>query len=1005
MNYILRLCCLFFLWTNLAFAQADKAIIQNILQENVGEFGLTMSDCQGYLVLSNYIDKKTKLNYITLQQASNDIVLHNALMQIILKPDGKVLKIHSFFSPNFHQQVSANYTGLPAQMEINALKHLENTVYASQQIQINKETRLIALKTESKIEKIFFKLESGEIRTAWKVELQPKKTPDWWNVILNDSNGEVLEKYNYNRSCSHASVNQTSADNAGHVCSDDVNELSQMDASGAYRVFPFPIESPIFGDRALISNPADSDASPFGWHDTNGAPGAEFTITRGNNAFVYEDANDIDLPGYSPNGGNGLNFDYPYNPSNTPLQNRDAALTNLFYWNNFIHDALYANGFDEPNGNFQTNNYGNGGAGNDHVLVEGQDGGGTNNANFATPPDGSNPRMQVYLWYPSMGNFLNILSPEVIAGGYSGSVATFGPEIPEIPITAEIVLVSDASNSPTLGCGALTNGNALQGKIALIDRGECTFVSKVQNAQNAGALAVIIANNVPNGVVQMGGTSSTINIPVIMITQAHGNLIKAQLPGVIAELGGNTLGQVYDCAFDNGVVAHEYGHGVSNRLTGGPQAATCLFNEEQMGEGWSDFFSLVFSHLPAQTANTPRGIGNFVMGAAIDGAGIRPFPYTRDMAVNPHTYIFIREESVPHGVGSVWCAMLWDLYWNMTDLYGFDADIINGNGGNNKAIKLVIEGMKLQACQPGFIDGRDAILLADDILYDGIHTCLIWKTFARRGLGVSASQGSTNSVMDGNQAFDLPEDCDSDNADFAVPFSGACAGDPFTLQDITIPVADSRSWSIPGGIPSTSSVANPSVIFNNPGTYNVTLNVTNALGTSSVTKEVVVKPKPEFTVVSNDSWNGVNGSAVVEIVSAQGNPTIVFNSNPVQTGNVASLPPGPYTVTVTDATGCSTVQSFVVDSKVGLSNIVSDLVKVFPNPSSGIFNISFGDLTFDQLTLEITDIAGRAIYRQSIMERQQTNVDLNSLANGLYFFHFKSSTFDFTKRLVKQTAN
>ena len=73
-------------------------------------------------------------------------------------------------------------------------------------------------------------------------------------------------------------------------------------------------------------------------------------------------------------------------------------MQSLFYWNNVIHDDLYRHGFTESRGNFQEDNFGKGGRGSDSVNAEGQDGGGTNNANFATPSDGSNPRMQMYIW-------------------------------------------------------------------------------------------------------------------------------------------------------------------------------------------------------------------------------------------------------------------------------------------------------------------------------------------------------------------------------------------------------------------------------------------------------------------------------------------------------------------------------------------------------------------------------------------------------------------------------
>ncbi len=115
--------------------------------------------------------------------------------------------------------------------------------------------------------------------------------------------------------------------------------------------------------------------------------------------------------------------------------------------------------------------------------------------------------------------------------------------------------------------------------------------------------------------------------------------------------------------------------------------------------------------------------------------------------------------AVPHGVGEVWATMLWDLYWAMVDEYGWTANLNTGNAGNTKAIQLVTDGLKQQVCSPGFADARDAILDADVADNGGANQCLIWETFARRGLGFSAVQGSSNSVDDNTEAFDLPPSC------------------------------------------------------------------------------------------------------------------------------------------------------------------------------------------------------------------------------------------------------
>ena len=111
-----------------------------------------------------------------------------------------------------------------------------------------------------------------------------------------------------------------------------------------------------------------------------------------------------------------------------------------------------------------------------------------------------------------------------------------------------------------------------------------------------------------------------------------------------------------------------------------------------------------------------------------------------------------------HNRGELWCATLWDMTWNIINQVGsinpnlYDAA---NNGGNSIALKLVMTGMKLQPCSPGFIDGRDAILQADQILYNGAYSCAIREAFRRRGMGAFASQGSSGSVTDQTPDFNL----------------------------------------------------------------------------------------------------------------------------------------------------------------------------------------------------------------------------------------------------------
>jgi hypothetical protein len=119
--------------------------------------------------------------------------------------------------------------------------------------------------------------------------------------------------------------------------------------------------------------------------------------------------------------------------------------------------------------------------------------------------------------------------PRFLAGAYVVQPAQFGPAIDFAGASGDLVLVYDASENPTLGCGALANAEEIAGKIALVDRGECYFTQKVKNAQNAGAVAVIVVNNLPDGLPPMGGTDSSITIPSAGISQADGELLKSVL--------------------------------------------------------------------------------------------------------------------------------------------------------------------------------------------------------------------------------------------------------------------------------------------------------------------------------------------------------------------------------------------------------------------------------------------------------------------------------------------
>ncbi len=220
-----------------------------------------------------------------------------------------------------------------------------------------------------------------------------------------------------------------------------------------------------------------------------------------------------------------------------------------------------------------------------------------------------------------------------------------------------------------------------------------------------------------------------------------------------------------DGDFDNAIISHEYAHGISFRLVGGASNVNCLNNFEQGGEGWSDYFGLMMTMDDRNNNGTLeenvlgegiRSIGPYVLAQGANGEGIRPAYYTTNMNCNTancndYTYADVPNMTYPHGTGFVWCTMLWDMTWQLINEYGYEPDIYNtsSTAGNIRALKIVIEGMKMTPCSPSFPQMRDAIIAANNALYAGAGNDKIWEAFARRGLGVSATAG-------GNAAFDNP---------------------------------------------------------------------------------------------------------------------------------------------------------------------------------------------------------------------------------------------------------
>ena len=791
----------FLLTSVFAFSQSNKEVIQNYLNSNTSKFGLSKNDVQDWVIQSEATSTSTNINNSYVIQRYNGIEIFRAVSNFAIK-DKKVIDNDKKFIANISAKVNGVTPKLSADVALSKAYSIlgvlaPNTIGGSEKVSQNKFKINDKITNHDPIEinLVYHQAAEGKLMLAWDLTIETPKHDHLWSVRIDALTGQLLEKNDLVISCQfdrEDALSQSSESNSLSILNFD-NSYKQLFSpaatavvgGGSYRVIPFNYESPNHISRQLVTDPADSKASPFGWHDTNGVAGAEYTITRGNNVWAKDDflgTNKDD--GSSPDGGSGLLFDFPYGGTSVEASSYiNAANTNLFYMNNIMHDVWYQYGFNEVNGNFQENNYQKGGLDGDFVNAEAQDGSlaetiSLNNANFSTPRDGSKGKMQMFLWNRSPQiKPLIITSPSNIAGTYVATQNVFNPGRVNLPVApdllqSDLVLYLDSSGDTSFACGLPRNTAAMQGKIVILRRGNCSFVEKVKAAQNAGAIAVIVVNSEPENLA-MSGADAVIRIPAISVTSTIGeNIINQMKIGTVnVKIQLQTAQFINsDGDFDNGIIAHEYGHGISTRLAGGPNNSGCLNNKDQMGEGWSDWFALMMQLKPGDSGKAKRGIGTFVSSQDTDGLGIRTYVYSTDRALNPMTYAFTNgfttydsngvESTSVHGVGSVWATMLWDLTWAYITKYGYNDNKYIGDGGNNKVMQLVIDGLKLMPCSPTFVTARNALIAADQATTGGKDFCMIWDVFASRGLGVNASAG------DGNIGNDQVED-------FTTPAAGA----------------------------------------------------------------------------------------------------------------------------------------------------------------------------------------------------------------------------------------
>lgn len=450
-----------------------------------------------------------------------------------------------------------------------------------------------------------------------------------------------------------------------------------------------------------------------------------------------------------------------------------------------------------------------------------------------------------------------------------------------------------------------------------------------------------------------------------------------------------------DGSLDAHIVIHEYTHGLSTRLHGD------LFASQSggMGEGWSDFYAM---SLLSESADDPDGIyplGGYSTldqgGADFDQNyyfGIRRYPYSTNMNVNPLTYEDIDPtqidlpDDVPisprlagepdafavivHRQGEVWCNMLWEARANIVKKVGF--------AGNEQFLQVVTEAMKLSPPNPSFIEARDAILQADVLASGGQFFNEIWDAFAKRGLGFSASGPGAFGNIGVLEAADLPRP-------FAAARSTVRAGRaPLTVMFNGVAENLSQAgridtWSFGDGAARDGETVGHT--YTAPGSYLAVFEAVDTTGASA-------KASISIEVLGGDAASGAELTVVATPRSGVAPVTVQFTGDIGGATNIVSWnwafgdgkgavgqqvthtfdAPGVFTATLTatDNTGSQKSRSVTITVARGQASNAQNSGQTVPSTSGGR-GLFCGAIGMVSMVMLVAGLCGLALMRRRIV--------------------------------------
>ncbi len=277
-------------------------IALDYVHEHAAEWGLTADDVAEIRVTDTYESAHNRVTHVYLRQQSGGIDVARANMTVNIDREGKILFVGNRFVTLPPPTGPAALTAPDAASSAAAELGLETTkdirlLESPRGVQRRTELSNGGVSTRAIPAKLVYELVDGNLRLAWNLSIEELGGAHYWDASVDAETGELLAKVDL---VNHDEVQATAAAvapaSAATVATTRSAAAQQETKKATYRVFELPLESPLDGPRTLVSDPSTKSGSPFGWHDTDGADGAEYTVTRGNNVHVYTDHDDNGMP-------------------------------------------------------------------------------------------------------------------------------------------------------------------------------------------------------------------------------------------------------------------------------------------------------------------------------------------------------------------------------------------------------------------------------------------------------------------------------------------------------------------------------------------------------------------------------------------------------------------------------------------------------------------------------------------------------------------------------------